>query len=568
MRDIAIAPKHHFRLLGLSLLAQHAVIYSSQNWLAQVLFSLHILLLLLWQNNDSLLQPKFFNKKIWGLIISIAIFSAFIHSLIGIWQLFLLSLFAGRALYTPIDRWVNFAILLFLSIDLFALDLPYLFLQFSSTWFAEHFCMPVDLLGYTLALIPLSLLFISKNNKDISNKFDFFHGLSLTLTYLILILSSVFLLQIDLTANYPEALLFSLIGLFGFLLFLSLLWLSMTDSMSVAQLWARHWHSIDSVFEQWLAGLTQPKSYKMLDSNILVESSFKQLLSIPWVCGIEWQASYAQGQLGHRSRHCFVVTAQSLEVSFYTWQKLDHTYSGHIKLLVQLLEHFHQSKQREEDYAQQAHLKAIHETGAKLTHDIKNLLQSLYVITSAIETVQPAQFGDTHRLLQGQLPHLSQRLKLTLDKLQQPVQANYNQEQIRTWWDNLRARYHKRSIEFSANIVWNAQIPEDLFDNVVENLLENALNKRKRETHLQIYVSLLCAQDEIQLTVCDDGSPVPSDIERQLLSQPVASRDGFGIGLYHAAKQTFHSPYQLQLSHNQTGKVCFELKRIEKKSTG
>ena len=566
MRDFYIAPQHHIRLLGLSLLAQYGVVLSPSMLFAQVLFIVHIVLLLLWQNSHCLsCWHKYRISKLWSLLLILALFISFIPYLIGIWQLLLLSLLAGRALYTPKDRWLNFVALLFLSVNLFALVLPSLLLQLSDPFFAAHFYLPPPMFIYGLLILPLGYLLIEDKAELEIEKFDFFHGLSLSLAYLSLVFSSLFLLQSGLIDNYPVALLLGLLGLICFLLCLSLLWVALGKDVDISQLWARHWQSMDSVFEQWLAGLTQPNNYKMLDSNVLIESSFKQLLSIPWICGIEWQASYAEGRLGDQSRHSLVVIVQSLEVTFFTWQKLSSTYGAHIRLLVQLLEHFHQSKQREEDYAQQAHLKAIHETGAKLTHDIKNLLQSLYVITSAIETVQPAQFGDTHRLLQGQLPHLSQRLKLTLDKLQQPVQASYNQISIRTWWDNLRARYHKRAIIFSANIVWNAQIPDDLFDNVVENLLENALNKRKRETDLQIYVTLLCTQNETQLTVCDDGSPVASNIERQLLSQPVASRDGFGIGLYHAAKQTFHSPYQLQLSHNQTGKVCFELKGIEKK---
>lgn len=41
------------------------------------------------------------------------------------------------------------------------------------------------------------------------------------------------------------------------------------------------------------------------------------------------------------------------------------------------------------------------------------------------------------------------------------------------------------------------------------------------------------------------------------------SRDGFGIGLYQAVKQLAHTGYQLNLSENVEGEVCFELVSIE-----
>jgi len=231
-------------------------------------------------------------------------------------------------------------------------------------------------------------------------------------------------------------------------------------------------------------------------------------------------------------------------------------------LLVQFLEQFHQSKRREETFVQQAHLRAIYETGAKLTHDIKNILQSLYALTSAVETAKPEEFGITQRITQNQLSHLTQRLKRTLDKLGQPSESGYSDTPVRVWWDNLRARHHSRDIHFSASIMWNTNIPEDLFDNVIENLLANALNKRQREFGLSIQVALETSENQVSLSVCDDGSAIADDLEKELLSQPVPSHDGFGIGLYQAAKQSIHSGYRLRVSHNEPGMVCFELASV------
>jgi C4-dicarboxylate-specific signal transduction histidine kinase len=230
----------------------------------------------------------------------------------------------------------------------------------------------------------------------------------------------------------------------------------------------------------------------------------------------------------------------------------------HIRILIQLLEHFHQAKRRERAFAEQAHLQAIYETGAKLTHDIKNLLQSLHAIASVIQTSQPTQFGTTQRMLQGQIPHLVQRLKSTLDKLQKPTEVSYVKVPLDLWWENLNARYRKMNIHFVLEKnVENTMIPEELFDSVAENLLQNVLSKRKREPDLQIKVILQVDNHHLNLSVCDNGTVIPAEIANQLFSQPVSSRDGYGIGLYQLAKQVSNLGFTLKIDKNAEGRVCF-----------
>ena len=58
----------------------------------------------------------------------------------------------------------------------------------------------------------------------------------------------------------------------------------------------------------------------------------------------------------------------------------------HLKLLTQMVGHFYDAKRREEAQRQRAYTQAIYETGARLTHDVKNLLQSLRSLCAAVET--------------------------------------------------------------------------------------------------------------------------------------------------------------------------------------
>jgi hypothetical protein len=61
----------------------------------------------------------------------------------------------------------------------------------------------------------------------------------------------------------------------------------------------------------------------------------------------------------------------------YTLHALSPTLIWHCNLLAQLLAQFHADKQRTLAFKQLSYMQAIHETGARLTHDVKNLLQSL-----------------------------------------------------------------------------------------------------------------------------------------------------------------------------------------------
>ena len=96
---------------------------------------------------------------------------------------------------------------------------------------------------------------------------------------------------------------------------------------------------------------------------------------------------------------------------------------------------------------------------------------------------------------------------------------------------------------------------------MADNLLQNALLKRQKETGLAIRVTL--APDASRLTVSDTGSPVVNAIAAELFSAPVPSEDGLGIGLYHAARQAEGYGFSLALASNVQGAVCFELARAD-----
>ena len=561
-----ITPKHEHRVLALVLTTLHfSLWWNYAFWWAHFALILHFACFILWQplwNKQE--SPTLKNSLLF--IGSGLVFVVFLNIwLLTLWQIILVGLLSGRDLVKPQDRFVNITAIIFLILDLLLLNTHQLFILGEVTttnWliFDSHW-----LLKYGLMVIPFSFLFISTDD-SLENRYyiDFFHGLTFALLTIIIILGSLIVMSYG-QVNYPFAVFSLSLAIALFILFVSWVWLVSIGEDSIDQLWTKHLFNVGHSFEQWLDNLTQPDKYKSLSPKEFISYGFEQLVTLPWITGIAWRSLYGEEIRGEEDREQVIFSVQSIEITVFSNYRISGSHYFFIKVLVQLLEYFHQAKRREEAFAQQAHLQAIHETGAKLTHDIKNLLQSLHAIASAIETCQPSQFGDTHRLLQGQMPHLTQRLKRTLDKLQRPAELSYTNVPISLWWENLRARYGKRNIEFFKNMeIENALVPEDLFDNVMENLLQNALMKRKREPKLQIEVSLhINKKRAIYLTVCDDGTAIPEEIAENLLTQPVHSRDGFGIGLYQAAKQITHTGYSLKLKENSKGQVCFELASIE-----
>jgi C4-dicarboxylate-specific signal transduction histidine kinase len=162
------------------------------------------------------------------------------------------------------------------------------------------------------------------------------------------------------------------------------------------------------------------------------------------------------------------------------------------------------------------------------------------------------------------LPQITQRLQQTLEKLQAPqVEAAGIGGSVlaRAWWEVLQQRYAHDRIEFSPVVLDPAaRVPAVLYDSVADNLLHNVLLKRQSESGLAVCVAL--AADAAALSVCDSGNAVSADVAAQLLQSPVSSENGFGIGLYHAARQAEGLGYELRLASNERGKVCFELRRV------
>jgi signal transduction histidine kinase len=162
--------------------------------------------------------------------------------------------------------------------------------------------------------------------------------------------------------------------------------------------------------------------------------------------------------------------------------------------------------------------------------------------------------------MRRQLPAITQRLQQTLDKLRKPDASNGRFIKADTWWEGLQRSYAGRGIEFSREGLGDSvMLPKELFDCAGDNLLQNALRKRRLDESVAIRASFRC-NDAIEFSVCDSGAPVAVEVLRGLMRGPVPSETGFGIGLYQTSRLAEISGFSLQLRDNDPGRVCFSLR--------
>ena len=247
-------------------------------------------------------------------------------------------------------------------------------------------------------------------------------------------------------------------------------------------------------------------------------------------------------------------SAREIEVLLRTREVLSPAFLWHFRLLIGLAAEFHWAKAREVKLVQRNYLRAVHETGARLTHDVKNLLQSLNGLIEAVNYVEGDE--EVRRLIGRQLPAIAQRLAATIAKLQTPSTDSQRMMRLDVWWDLMRKRHEGDGVQFQAGAL-EAGLPvaESLFDSAADNLISNALRKRAVRAGVRINVMLACSGSSIEFAVEDDGDVIDPAVATRLFQAPVVSRDGLGIGLYQLASRADELGFRLLVGENRPGCV-------------
>jgi signal transduction histidine kinase len=418
-----------------------------------------------------------------------------------------------------------------------------------------------SLTRYVLPLLPAAILLIRvpARRPESPVGVDLFYSLLFFLLVVALVLGSFVVRDVS-HGNYVIALAQTLLCIAVLLLGLSWLWYPHSGFSGVGYLLSSYLMSLGLPFERWvqrLAALGQEEAHPQRFLGLAVQ----HMLDMPWVRGVEWRTTAGEGEFGSRTAHATELESGDLKLRIYTRWSVSPAILLHLKLLAQMVGHFYESKQREHVQRQNAYTHAMYETGARLTHDVKNLLQSLKALCAAAASTAPDQAQSLQALMQRQLPQITQRLNTTLEKLRSPRASEATGIDARAWWDSLVQRYSGRPVTFATDgDLEGLAVPAELFDNVADNLVENAFNKASESRTFEVRVTL-SASDGGTLSVCDNGAAIAKTLAEQLFEAPVASRTGFGVGLYQSGRLAGQHGYSLALTANGPGLVCFTLTR-------
>ena len=532
------------------LLALHgAVVAGAGSGVAAALMTTHLGLFFLWQpiwRRDESLD--------WTTASLVVLFTAFCAIaldwlLLFAWVIVLIGIVAGRALDTRKERYAYMLTLAVLIAELLICIVPPSFAIVTLNATIAH----VFKLVLAAALLCL-LLLPPVHAPRATFPLEFFRGIIIALITALLALGSV-VLSYQRGLDYPTALFLALLAVAAFLLFLAWL-IDPSSPRGAGSLWEKSVLNIGTPFEAWISRLAELAARESSAAALNV-AALDELCAMPWVAGLRGDDGALRGR---ETRHHVRLASGPVALTLYAERPIGPALRHHARLLIEILGQFMIAKRREVEQAHQAQLRAIYETGARVTHDIKNLLQSLKIMAAPVPRGDDRREEEQLLRLRRQLPQVVQRLQVALEKLQQPSAPPVAERSLAAWWQQLCARCEGQDIGLTAQMAHpGLAVPDECLDSVVENLLDNARQKRLDEPGIEVGVTLRNQDNTYVIDVLDTGSAVPAALQAALFHQAVASTNGLGIGLYQAHQLALRSGLTLALAENIDGAVRFRL---------
>jgi signal transduction histidine kinase len=545
--------QRHWRFVVVAMLAllHVAVVRGTADEWARALLLAHLGLLLLWQpflrgeHQISATQGVFIG------VVAVAVMLWIGWWLLAFWVVVLAGLVGGKV-FLHQARWQRrcyLVVLIYLLSLLAIIILP----EIAPSGGVAREIRDGAVYGLPILLLAVALMPAEADSAEAAQVIDFFYSIFLMLVLGMVILGSFTFMTLG-RVPYLEALTKTVFLIAGTILVLGLAWSPRTGA-GLNLFFSRYLFSIGLPVEKWLYFLAELSRKEAKPTRFLAEG-VAGLARLPWIAGAAWQADDQHGEVGARSEYAVVHAGEGLELTIFSRYRTSPALQWHMQLLGQLLTEFYAAKLREEMLRESSYLQAIHETGARLTHDVKNLLQSLNVLCSvAARDDSP----ESQALIRRQLPAIAQRLSATLEKLHRPAGEDAQRISLRAWWDDLERRYQGQHVEFAvSDLEGERLVPRSLFDGVAENLLQNALAKRGGGNIVRVQVTIKGGA-ALELRVCDSGAAVAADIAKVLFRAPVPSSTGLGIGLYQVARRAESGGFVLTLVENRDGEVCFVL---------
>ena len=375
---------------------------------------------------------------------------------------------------------------------------------------------------------------------------------------------------------YPRAMLLATAGLCALLAVFALLASPFASAVSPRLM--EHAFSLENPAQDWAARMSALAA-KSEASADFVFAAMREFLTLAGVAGARWQEPQALNEaeaaaadapvraIGEKTRHKADLKTPPLNIVLFLRKRATPTQLFNYYLLARIVGEYWLAKRREERNRADNLVRAAHETGARLTHEIKNILHALAALTQA-----PSEAATLR-----QLPLLRERLQNTLSKLQTPAappavaaaeeeaeaaatRAGAGLANARAWWAAAKERYACHAVEFCGE--GEGVLPADVFAAALDNFIQNALAKKSETPNLRVVATLFneAGSRRPALQTQDNGAAVAAETAKNLFARPVDSAGGFGVALYQAAAAAEAKGYAVVLENNEDGNVVFALK--------
>lgn len=534
--------------------------------LSKSILLVHLGLVLLWQR---LVSPSYqvSGRALAGIVALIGLIGVFLSwGMVLVWSLMLAGAIGGRLFVHSQPRarvpyWLALVVVVLGQVGLVVPELLHLHGS-TSTALTAMAAWGVWPLFLFIMMMPLQ-----EDGTAQSGEMDLVGSLLIVLVFTGIILGALALMFLY-GLDYLSAL-FSALGLMAVcLLILAWLWAPHGGSAGLGLEVTRRMlsGSGEVPLDRWLDQLADLATQDISPESFL-RSMSQGLLEWHGVCGMRYTCSAGVWVMcGEESAHEYRFEHRGLVTQTFTREPLANTVLWQLNLRLRMMVEIHAAKLQARQLQADSYLRAVHETGARVTHEIKNLLQSLHGLCFAVMSAKGGADERAYQLLLKQLPVIVERLEQATARIRKPSVQSMRMEAVAHWWPRQQERYADKMIHWICNVAGDlaGDIPAALFDNVLDNLLENAFCK----AGALVVVTLVKDEAGWGLEVSDSGAAMSAAQAESLFLAPMPSDSGMGIGLYQAGRLAESAGYHLRLLRNQNGEVCFSLKVAEKKVAG
>ena len=358
---------------------------------------------------------------------------------------------------------------------------------------------------------------------------------------------------------YPQAVGAAALGFAVFGAVAAMMWLPL-GGRGLSDAFMRHVLSLGVPMEEWVARLARLAETES-DADSLLAGAMRELSSLPAIAGVRWLAADGKEKsVGDiKSPHRAEIHIAPIHAVVHSHRPVGPSARLSYSLLMRVAAEYYLSKLREERASRDNLARAVYETGARLTHDIKNILQAMQGLIAL------ARGGDEKgvAVVRRQLPELARRLGVTLEKLKAPAAEEITDRRpANLWWEEAQKRRADSPARFilSGDAIADCAVPAALFDRALDNLLENALAKKTENGDLEVTAEFHCDEKGASLRVADNGDAVAEATANLLFKSPLNSETGLGIGLFHLSRQAEECGFEAVLEENRPGRIVFALR--------